>query len=569
MQEAVTEAARTGAAASKNLIASLELPALTVRELSCGCASERQMYRWLAHYDLQPYHPSDQQRLAGLLLTLIDEVAQWQAPAERRLPMLELLREYTLACVDAMAIQRGVLARAQTPELREAVLLALRMLRQLGAAYASIAAQLAGDGGVALLVRGRRACSLHRAVDSQRRQVRIAALFGLATPKRCWRDMQLLLRLAQLHRVDGKRVTDSLHPRGRDSTARAYLQAALFASANPVQLSGEEQDRLWDLSHDWGRAAKIIANYTEMRDGLLACLNLDQPPVPANRLGSCKVDLRHFSGSRGWKVDLAGVLTLLDKQLQKHADPLLERARNGWAAHSGRTARRTPLQQHCDIAIGIGAISFHLGGSGGPALPDGFLPRGEADRDHLCLDVDSVDYASGKTINEYDVSLPSAPSLRRDACVSSDRGAEQRYRPEQANVLNSSAHGLGLSLPQAVGDRLRVGELVGVRLQDRWQVAVIRWQFTMPDHSRAGIEILAAEALPVKVQRHTSAGHLSAPIAALLLKAAQEETPSLILPVPLFKVYDTVELLAESQCYPVTLQRQLMGTGTFARFEYV
>ncbi|MFC6634236.1 hypothetical protein [Microbulbifer taiwanensis] len=117
------------------------MPARTLPALSCGCATGQQLFSWLEQYDLQPCQPADQQCLAGLLLSLTDEVARWRAPAGRRLAMLELLREYTLACVKAMGIQRSVLATAQTAELRKTVLAAVRLLQQLGIAFACVAGQ--------------------------------------------------------------------------------------------------------------------------------------------------------------------------------------------------------------------------------------------------------------------------------------------------------------------------------------------------------------------------------------------------------------------------------------------
>ncbi|WP_346838621.1 hypothetical protein [Microbulbifer sp. SAOS-129_SWC] len=568
MQDAVSESStQQRLPAQGDPLAALELPALTLDNLSCECHHERQLTSWLENTQLHPYCPADQPRLVGMLQGMIEELAHWNAPASRRLPMLELLREYALACVDALALQRATLARAQTAELRKAVHLALQLLQQLAAAYAGVAAQSSREAGLGVLVRRRTALALQRGIDSLRRQVRITALFGLAPEAHCWRDMQLLLQFARLQRLDAKKVPDALHPQRRDSAAGAYLQAALFTSANPAQFDSGQQEQLWSHTGHWAKAATIADRYTEMADGLLASLALDQPPVPGNRLGSCKVDLRHFSAPRGWKVELGGVLAVLEKLRQRSDDVLLQAVQRVWGARGGRAVRRSPVEQQCDIAIGIGAISFHLGGAR-TQLPDGFISGSSMHGDHLCLDVDSVDFASGRTVNEYDVRLPDAPSLKRDK-----RDAprpDRRYALERVNVLNSSAHGAGLSLPPAIGERLRVGELVAIRLREHWRVAVVRWEFALPDHCRAGVEVLAADALPVQVQRHTSAGQLSAPLAALWLQEeGADSNRSLILPVPLFKCYDTVELLSGSQTYPVTLQRQLLATGSFARFEFV
>ncbi|WP_250461550.1 hypothetical protein [Microbulbifer litoralis] len=565
MQEAVSPEAGSPSAdalPAEKLIAGLQLPERTLPALSCGCAGGRQLLSWLVAYDLQPYQPADQQRLAVMLFTLIDEVARWQVPAPRRLAMLELLREYTLACVDSMAIQRAALARSQTAELRRAVLAAVRLQLKLGRAFAAVAVQFAGARGIGFLARAKCARSLQRAIDAYRRTVRLHILFGLAAPARSWREMQLLVQLARRWKLAGKTVRDARHPRKRDCAADAYLQAALFASANPLQLDADDQEALWQRSGDWCRSAAIVDHYSDRSNALLVSLALDQPPVPASRLGNCKVDLRHFSGGRGWKVDLGGVLGLLERQLHRRRDPLLERTRQVWAEQAGRGERRSPLQRDCEIAIGISAICHHMGSGrrqGRRSFPNGSGRGGQ----RLCLDVDTVDFRSGETVGEYDVVLPAAadPDWRA--------GDDGCYRLERANMLNSSGGGIGLSLSLAMRERLRVGDLVGLRLDSAWQLAVVRWQHALPDHCRAGVELQAAGSLPVEVQRHTAAGHLSAPIAGLLVETSAGEKASLLLPVPLFKCYDTVELLGRGDSHPVTLERQTLATGSFARFEFV
>ncbi|MCW8126120.1 hypothetical protein [Microbulbifer halophilus] len=563
MQEAVSPAA--DAAPQEQWIAGLRLPPPSLSSLSCGCANERQLFRWLIACDLQPYRPADRQRLVDMLFVLIGEIARWQAPAPRRLAMLELLRQYTLACVDSMALQHATFAGAQTIELRKSVLAAMRLLLYLGRAFAGAAVQLAGPDGVGLLAREKCARSLQRAVDVHRRTVRLHTLFGLVAPENTWRDMQLLVQLGRRWKLADKKVRDTRHPRNRDSAAGAYLQAALFASANPVQLAADEQERFWNRTCDWARAGAIVDRYTGRANALLASLALDQPPVPANRLGNCPVDLRHFSGSRGWKVDLGGVLALLERQRRRRRDPLLEHARQIWAQQTGRGERRTPVQRDCDIAIGISAICHHLGGRG--KLPGKFFDGAAPDGDHLCLEVDAVDFHSGQTLGEYAVALPPAPG--RAGGTRARRRAGERYRLERANLLNSSDRGMGLSLPLSSRDRLRVGDLLGLRLDGAWQLAVVRWQHTLPDHCRAGVEALVAGPLPVEVQRHTAAGHLSAPISGLLVKAVRGKRASLLLPVPLFKCYDTVELQGRDRSRAVTLERQTLATGSFAGFEFV
>ena len=568
MQEASAEMVAPGAAVPRKLFAQLQLPALSLSSLSFDCVNERQLFNWLAHYDLHPYQPADQQRLATMLLSMMDEICRWQAPAARRLPMLDLLREYTIACVDAMAVQRATLAGIQTSELRTTVLASMRLLQGLGTAYASIAEQLFEGDRVPLLARSRCARSLQRAVDSFRRIPQITALFSLATPQRCWRNMQLLVQLALATQLSGKKVRDMQHRQGVDRVADAYCQVALFASANPTQHSSEEQERLWQLTHDWASAAQIVTAYTDQQNSLLASLALDQPPVPANRLGTCKVDLRHFTAPAGWKIDLTGVQRQLARTQSKHCDPLLERLQDAWQDSVGRVERRSPLQQHCDLVFGIGAIAHHLGDSvDASAAAERFFNWSGSSRGVLCLETAAADAAA----DSFGGMLPNAPHLGSSARMRSRSVAQvgERYRPERVDVINCSSRGVGLRLPSAIGERARMGELVGVRLQEAWQVAVIRWQHILPDHCRAGVEVIAAECLPVKVQRHTAAGHLSAPIAGLLVKVTPEDKPELILPVPLFKCYDSVELLTPSEPRQVTLQRQTLTTSSFARFEFV
>ncbi|WP_237068525.1 hypothetical protein [Microbulbifer guangxiensis] len=552
------------AVTASDLFARLQLPTLSLDALSCGCDDERQLYHWLADQCLQPYQSSDQQRLSALLITLADEIARWRGSSSRRLQMLELVREYALACVDGMALRRAGQIQATGPSLQADVRTATRVLQQLALAYSALAQQIRLEPGLRLLSRRRNVRALHRAVDAYRRLLQLAPLFSVETPRHSWRNLQLLVQLARAQKLADQTVRDRHHPQRRDCVAWAYIQVALFASANPGQLSEPDQERLWSLTHQWQRSAFIEAEYTDRGSALLASLALDQPPIPANRVENCQLDLRHFTAPLGWKIDLKRLLEQLSGEVQR--DELLRRVYHGWADQFGRQQRRTPTEQRCEILVGLGAACHHLD-SGTP--PD----RDVIER--LCggpcepVSEDATRPSLRRQAAEFGGLLPSAPSFggRWQGGVRDSRA--DRYRPREAGVVDFSSAGMGLRLDSELAQKVRTGELLAVRLTDSWQLAVVRWQCTLSDHCRVGVELLASEALAVRVQRQTDAGHLSAPISGLLLRAAGQGGATLVLPKPLFKSGDRVELLARPGGRSLRLGSEVEVGKGFACFSFV
>ncbi|WP_237059309.1 hypothetical protein [Microbulbifer sediminum] len=546
----------------------LGLPSRALPALSCGCASESQLDRWLSQYELHPFHPSDQQRLVTLLSGLLEELGQWRAPAATRLPMLELLRQYVISCNDAIVTQRSAISGTQLDKLRRSLQPVVGVLQKLFVAYAGLWVQLEDTAGVPFVLRQKRARVLHRAVDACGRLLRVASRFGLAPPERCWRNMQLLLQRGFPQQVAWRRVADPLDSRGRASAIDAYMQAALFFSANPGQLDYEQQDGLWRRTREWCRLATLEETWSAPGQGLMATTAVDRAPLPAGRLAEEELTSGRFSAPRGWKVNLTGILQRLDKHLERNFDPLVERVRSVWGGAVGRGDNRRPERGDCLVTVGLGSTCFNLreGGSGSPG-GDVSAWLGAVE-ERVCLEAESVDYQSGRTLSDYDVSLPNAPSLRSERRVQAS-GAARHYQTEVAEVFNRSASGLGLKLPSAASERLRVGELVGVRMPDGWQVGVIRWHLSRMDHSRAGVEILARHVVPVEVRRRCSGGRSSAPIPALLTRDGNNNGVALILPVPLFKAYDEVEVVTASVTRSVSLQRQTVATANIARFDFV
>ncbi|KUJ82828.1 hypothetical protein AWR36_009705 [Microbulbifer flavimaris] len=549
-----------------DLFARLQLPPPSLDALTCGCDSERQLYDWLADQYLQPYQASDQQRLSTLLINLADEIARWRGPASQRLPMLELVREYALACVDGMALRQAGQLNARGPALQAGVRSSIRLLQQLALAYSALAQQLRLEPGLPLLGRRRNARALQRAVDAYRRLIQLVPLFSVATPRHTWRNLQLLVQLARAQELDTRAVRDRHHPQRRDRVANAYIQAALFASANPGQLEVAEQERLWSLTHRWAGDAAIDDNYADRDAGLLASLALDQPPIPSNRIENCQLDLRHFTAPLGWKIDLKRLLDQLSRQPGDSEGGLVRRVYCGWADHFGRHERRTPTEQRCEVLVGLGAVCHHLG--------TGTPPEKEV-LDRFCGSKSEGEASSGtrtglrRQASEFGGVLPDAPSLGSRWKGGVRESVAERYRAVEAGVADFSSGGMGLKLPAQLAEKVRVGELLAVRLVDTWQLAIIRWQYTLPDCVRAGLEVLASETLVVQVQRHTNAGHLSAPISGLLLRMADGERVALALPEPLFKCGDNGELLCRPEARSLRLGRQVESGSSFACFEFV
>ncbi|MCQ3829045.1 hypothetical protein HXX02_06285 [Microbulbifer elongatus] len=568
-------------------------PKLDRETLSCGCRNHRQLKYWL--HDYLRENPIEQraQRNAGTLRSLLAEIARWRAPVRLRLASLEALRP-------VIASHCGHLARPQlagsdsnptnqTQEQRRDLLTAVILYQHLAQAYFSVSGQITAEPHT-LLFRRRLARALHRGIDSYCRLIQISSFFFLAPPKGTWIGMQRLVSQARQLDLQQQRVVDPLAGSDLDRSASArrrfqrreklsqpYLQVALFASANPLQLTAREQQQLWHCCDRWARRAQLQEKAEKSAAALLCSIKLDQPPIPAVRLQRSRVDLRHFSMPQGWPIDLARPLQQLQRSLRRpgalSAD-MLTQVQGIWAGEKSRASLRTPADIRCQVVIGISAICHHLRQGGEPAATaPAFDTRAG---NNLVMEVNSIDFHTGRTRRDYDVSvsdtfgygssgtLPNAPSVVRNTGTPRP---QQRYTPVHATLVNTSDAGAGLRLPPNAQGRLHSGDLIAVRVKERWEVGMVRWQFGLPDQCRAGVELLGGQTSAVRVHRYTRDGRRTDPMAGLLTGDAGNP-PELLLPTPLFQQGDTVDIVSAGQTRTVTLSQQTLRTGSFAIFEF-
>ncbi|WP_105102368.1 hypothetical protein [Microbulbifer pacificus] len=551
--------------------------------LSCGCRNHRQLRRWLdAHLQQSPID-NRAPRSAGTLRSLLAEMTRWNAPVRKRLASLEVLRPIVAAHCRALSSSSTASGNpgAHTQEQRRDLLTAAILYQHQALAYTSVCLQLSAAPRP-LFFRRRMARALHRAIDSYRSLVQISSHFYLATPKNGWSRMQYLVRLAREHQLDQRRVPDSLARTrvggsrftSREKVVQPYIQSALFASANPLQLDTGDQHLLWTLCTGWAGKAVLQDQYNPAGKSLLASLRLDQAPIPAVRLQQTRVDPRHFCAPLGWSIDLTRPLQQVQRSLRrpgKRPAELLQRVLALWAGEQGRGGQRTPVNIRCEVILGISAISRHLK-QGGDAVSSlgsaGDAYAGEI----LVMEVDAIDFRSGRALKEYEVSAPDAYSSPLPSAPSTTRrgdgiGAQKRYQPIPATLLNTSSGGAGLRLPTDIQGRLHSGDLIAVRVEERWEVALVRWQYGLPDQCRAGVEFFGGHTSAVRVHRYTKEGRRTDPMAGLLT-GDTGLPPELVLPTPLFQNGDTVDIVTAGQTRTVTLGQCSMRTGSVAIFEF-
>ncbi|WP_226664530.1 hypothetical protein [Microbulbifer aggregans] len=564
--------APTGSASNLKLAA----PKRDLARLSCGCRNPRQLHRWLQHSLPQNISADTAQRRAATLRSLLNEVSRWQAEASLRLACLETLRPVIIELGDSLAFTQEPQqpqGSHQPQEVRRAVNTACILYQHLAQAYTGVCVELANLSGSPL---GRRRLrqALHRASDSLRRLLRTCCHFNFATPKHTWTRLQLLLQLARKQGVSRDRVFDPLARKqpganrlGFERLDTPYLHCALFASANPLQLTASEQQDLWHLCGHWATRATTLDRHLSGSRVLLANLKLDQAPIPAMRLHNAGVDPQHFSLPHGWSIDLSGPLQQLQRRIQRPravSPDLLQRVQNLWSGDQGRGGRRTPVNIRCEVVIGITAICHHLNhGSTATAETGMTLGTPASGEQQLVMEVGAVDFHSGTTLRDYEVTLPSAPTTRGD----SQRRSQGRYQSIPCTLLNTSSGGAGLRLPPEVQGKLRSGDLIGITIAGRWEVALVRWQYALPDHCRIGVELLGGQTSAVRVHRHTRDGRRTDSISALLTGDCGR-APELVLPIPLFQPGDTIDVVAARQARCVTLYNQTACTGSFAMFDF-
>ena len=309
-----------------------------------------------------------------------------------------------------------------------------------------------------------------------------------------WLGLHRVRNFAHEHKLDTRAVDDAIAGAPAEINT-LYLQALLVAVTHPLAFSQAEQDVLWRITGDFATRSSVDRSAPNSNAPVVP-EDGDWGPGPgiAGEMHSQWLDMQLFCR----EVDDA-----LERQRDGSSDlmpsrgpgirvsvEMLDRLKRSFGLAAARTHKRLDADHWLRTVVGLSGLHFHLAGQ---RDFDAFVRQASL---HIVHVAQRASWARAST----------------DAT---------RVPVHDARVLDQSLGGYRMSWDQADQVRARVGELVGLSLEDsdefpEWMLGVIRWlRYEEGGALSAGVELVSRRTGAVGLRVHGVDGFAREPVRAL------------------------------------------------------
>lgn len=415
---------------------------------------------------------------------------------------LDVLRPVVLDVIAPLATQLRNAALPLAPNLVAATRAVEALHMGMGQGYRQAVAELCAANGKVPMLKGALVTTLLRQACSHFALALAQAWRSYRTPPaHAWQSLHRTYAFAQLLGLDTKPVEDTLLKRS-SSCRQVYLQCLLMALANPYAFAQSEQEALWRLALDYG--LRLPAGPGQP-DGVALALGADAdrafPDTDATvrewiDVSPLLADLQAaIAGGSGETVYLSRQGSLpLDRRLAV-------RWHQGLAASITRNSLRLPGGHRLDTVLGMSSLHMQLNGGHSFAV---FVRHRQAQR--------------------------AAMGQGGEPLLPASNYEQLKLLPAQ--VLDQSPSGYRVRWPAEAQARVRVGEIVGLSLQEdsvearAWLLGAIRWlRYEDNGEVSAGVELLGLRVWPAALTPAKTRAGTADPVRAIEFVAGPGASP--------------------------------------------
>jgi hypothetical protein len=364
------------------------------------------------------------------------------------------------------------------------------------------------------------------------------------TPDGFWSEIHQLAELALQRNLHDQPVDG-----GKHSCSSTYKQILLLALANPYKLMQGEVERVNDYLAAHSNLAKLQPLQPTHGSFGLFLINLesDDPPKSVDQEGEINPRSHILLGTDALVSTLHEQVANLEagrppKQLKlpdTAKDPaylnLMRRLLKDWSVVPHRKFKRLVNNNVMEICVGLRATGHFLAGTG----------------------------AAGETLDF---------SGNQPAASGSAKSIESQFLLSQWTVTNESAGGLGLKRDSGNNVQIRVGEIIGLRMQGnpQWNIGVVRRVMSSdPANVELGVQMLAPSGTAITIKAVVAGPKDTFQVALLLPEIRSLQQPATIVASPATFRAKLEYLLYQNGVVSNVRAMQLMEqTASFDQFQY-
>jgi hypothetical protein len=421
-----------------------------------------------------------------------------------------------------------------------------------------------------------KALLVHRAMSEIGLLLLRRAQLYLAPPKGAWSLLHGLYRYATGQQLLTSAVTEvSLQGVTHTTIAQLYKRILLLALADTAHLSQQDMEKLYLSANAWVDKFYLEPAHPQQYK---ICFDTDLPPF-------------HYTSSE--KVEGKVCCYIQLDELVKHLQQLLitQLATQGkikqgltdhvlaylirlWTSRPARRFERNDEMGTAEICIGLATMHYMVNEQndlvveGAPDLAKAMTQTTGLSFQKPTVSSILIPGELNNLAEEPDVWQIHQAALAQEDAINRKNALVNSHPIYHWQIINSSAKGYCLGIVDQVPELLQVGKVVGVKTNQAWYVAVIRWlQYnSSKGYLLAGVELLAPQASGVALQKATQ----SQKFHGLLLPevVVSNQAASLITPALIYKVGEKLTVQELAHTYQVKLTKLLVENHNYAQYEF-
>ncbi|MEW8334703.1 MAG: hypothetical protein AB2558_04185 [Candidatus Thiodiazotropha sp.] len=443
--------------------------------------------------------------------------------------------------------------------------------------------------------------AIHRCISYLSRVILLSVLVYDSYPKRTWRELHTLHRLASRYGIGSYTIEDKLETSAiRSNIDEMYRRCLLFSLSSPYKMRQRENLQLFDTLLEWSRYT-LIRPYDDAPEEYTITIHQDADLAPTHETRIEQTDSKYLqildvtpllSSLRDLFIDKADEAPSLygTKELSKS---LIRQLLMLWSKAQKRAFVRTKLNFELRVAVGLRSVYklIMLGDepiqADDKSVEDGtwietqFAQGGELKvSEHFTLmPMDVAAYNPrrgdfeefGPNSTEYSsFELPQEDEVK----IWEDNEKSQLDNATSLfHTINESAGGYCLDWRGKKIPKIQVGELIGVQSAmsaTQFGVGIVRWMRSSDqDSMRVGVQMIAPNALAITAADPEHKTKKSDECLLLPEVGTSGQPTSFICAAQAFDIGRIVSIDNGEESKDIKLTRLLESSGSISQYQFI
>ncbi|MCU7845175.1 MAG: hypothetical protein KZQ93_15205 [Candidatus Thiodiazotropha sp. (ex Monitilora ramsayi)] len=438
--------------------------------------------------------------------------------------------------------------------------------------------------------------AIHRCISYLSRVILLSVLVYDPYPKRIWRELHALHRLAVRYSLDSAPVEDMLESHRKSSSIEdTYRRCVLFSLASPYKMRQKDNILIFDTLLEWSHLANFHS-YEDAPEEASIVIRQDTDLAPAHETALSESETKYLL-----KMDASRLIGQLRAQFGDNQEEigqlwgineldkgLVRQLIKLWSKAQKRAFVRTKLNFELRIAVGLRSIHklITYGGESSreeeksvddgtwieTAFAEGHNPKISAHFSLMPLDTGSYNPRRG----DFEEFGPNSHDFDDIEPASQIWESETTKLSEPAtNILktiNESAGGYCLDWKGEQIPKIQVGELIGVQSAmsaNQFGVGMVRWMRRSPDDSlQVGVQMVAPNAMAVTARLESNKADDSQECLLLPEVGTSGQPTSFICPSYPYQLGNLLIVNEGENLREIKLTRLMEASGSVSQFQF-